>query len=188
MKNWTLGLLVFALCAGPTAASSIGFFVSSYSPDDTDDSEGVGVDFEFGSGPVEFELRFSLFEELLSVPGPEVYQLQAVPIDLGINRSFGRGKRVTPYIGGGLSYVVFDFDVDTTITGGAPRGVDIDPEIGYYGQIGVEFHISNAWLGSAEVLYRQVDAEVEGDDLGLPLDQKIAMSGPAFGFGLAVHW
>lgn len=188
MKNWILGLLVLALCAGPAAASSIGFFVSSYSPDDTDTGEGIGIDLEFGSGPVEFELRFSLYEELVSAPIPEVYEIEAVPIDFGINRNFGRGKTVTPYIGAGLSYIVFDFNVDTTITGGAPRSIDIDPEIGYYAQVGLEFKINETWKGSAEVLYRQVDAEAEGDDLGLPRDQRITMTGPALNFGLAVQW
>lgn len=189
MKRWILGLLVIALCSAPATANSIGFFASSYSPDDTDDSEGFGIDFEFGGGALEFELRITLYEELLTDAIPHVFSLEAVPVDFGINRSFGSGGgKVTPYYGGGITYAVFDFDVDTTVIPEGRRGPDIDPEIGFYGQVGIEFAINRNWEGSAEVLYRGIDAEVEGDDLGTFLDQKVSMSGAAFNIGLAVHW
>ncbi len=188
MKRWILGLLVIALCAAPATANSIGFFGSSYSPGDTDAGEGFGLDFEFGGGALEFEMRIALYEELLTDANPNVFSIEAVPVDFGINRSFGGGGRVTPYYGGGITYAVFDFDVDATVFPQGKRGADIDPEFGFYAQLGLEFDINQNWEGSAEVVYRSLDAEVEGDDLGTFLDQKVSMSGAAFNLGLAVHW
>ena len=187
MKKWILGLVVLALCAGPATASSIGIFASSYSPDDTAASEGIGVNFEFGS-KVEFQLRWTVYEDLLSDAGPEVYRIEASPLDLGVNYNLASGTTVTPYVGGGISYVVFDFDGDTSRTAGQPRAADIDPEFGIYGQFGVDFRLSTTWKIWAEVLYRMVDAEAESDDLGTPIDQKVSMSGPALNVGLAVQW
>jgi len=187
MKKWIPGLLVLALCAAPAAANNIGFFVSSYSPSDTDSSEGFGIDFEFGSGPTEFEMRFSLYEDLMSGSRPMRYSLEAVPIDFGVNRNFGRGT-FTPYVGGGVTYFVFDFNVTTTTTTGEARGSDIDPEFGYYAQVGVEMKINDNWNASAEAIYRKVDANIEGDDLGLPISEKVDMGGGAINIGLAVHW
>jgi opacity protein-like surface antigen len=188
MKKWIPGLLVLALCAAPAAASSIGFFVSSYSPSDTDASEGVGFDLEFGSGPVEFEMRLSIYEELFSDANPKSFTIEAVPIDFGVNRSFAGGQKITPYAGGGITYYVLDFGVTTTTTTGEPRGQDIDPEIGYYAQVGFEFQINSNWKGSLEALYRQVDTNVEGDDLGLEVNQKVDLGGGAINFGVAVQW
>ncbi len=188
MKKWTLGLLVIALCAAPATANSIGFFASGYAPDDTDGSAGFGIDFEFGSGALEFELRFALYEELVADANPHAFSVEAVPIDFGLNRSFGGGSKVTPYYGGGITYAIFDFDVDATIFPDGLRGFDIDPEIGFYAQIGVEFDISTNWEGYVEGIFRSLDAEVEGDDLGTFLDQELSMSGPALNIGLAVHW
>ena len=187
-RPWTLALLALALCSAPATASSIGFFVSSYSPDDTDTREGVGLDLEFGSGPVEFEIRAAYYTELVSKANPEIFELEAVPVDFGLNRSFGGGGKITPYVGGGFTYAVFDFVGDVTVAPGVRRAVAIDAEFGFYAQAGFEFDIGKNWEGSVEGLFRQLDAEPEGDDLGTFLDQPLSMSGPAFNVGLAVHW
>lgn len=187
MKKWIFGLLVLALCAGPASANSFGFFVSHYSPSDTSAEAGLGIDVEFGQ-KVEVEIRWSVYDYLLTDPKPEVYRLQAVPLDLGLNYNFGGGSKVTPYVGGGLTYMTFEFDTDATRTTGQPRGADIDPEIQFYVQLGLDFQINTNWKVSAEAIYRSIDAEVESDDLGLPLDQKVDMSGPAVNIGLAVQW
>lgn len=196
VKQWILGplalvlvlIVALTLTAGPADAGSLGFFVTSYAPDDADADAGVGFDFEFGSGPTQFEMRISLYNELITDPNPDVFNVEAIPVDFGVNRSFGGGQTVTPYFGGGITYAIFDFSFDTTTSAGPPRGVDIDPEIGFYVQIGLELEINQTWQAFAEVLYRQLDAEIEGDDLGLPIDQELSMTGPAFNLGLAVRW
>lgn len=190
MKKWIFGLLVLALCAGPASANSIGFFVSHYSPADTSAEGGLGLDLELGSkaSKVEFELRFSAYEVLLTDANPEVYRLRATPLDLGLNYNFAGGTKVAPYVGGGISYMTFGFDGDASRSTGQPRGAGIDPEIQLYVQFGLDFEISTNWKASAELVYRDVDAEVESDDLGTPLDQKVDMSGPVFNVGLAVQW
>jgi len=187
MKKWILGLLVVALCAGPASASSVGVFVSSYAPSDASAESGLGVDLEFGS-KVEFEIRLAVYDNLLTDANPEVYRLQAAPLDLGLNYNFGGTGRATPYVGGGLSYITFDFDGDTSVSTGQPRGADIDGEVQFYVQAGFDFELNQNWSISAEAIYRQIDAEVEVDDLGQGLDQKVDMSGPVFNLGLAIKW
>ena len=187
MKKWTLGLLALALCVGPASASSIGVFLSSYAPNGADTGEGFGVDFEFGS-KVEFEFRLSVHGDLYTDADPNVYRIDTVPIDMGINYNFGHGTKVTPYVGGGFTYMVMDFDGDTSRNEGQPRGEAIKPELGGYGQLGLDFQTNPRWKASAEFLYRHVQAEIQSDDVGLPRDQRLDMNGPAFNIGLAVQW
>ncbi len=187
MKKWILGLVVLALCAGPASANSVGIFASYYAPDDTSAELGMGVDFEFGT-KVEFEIRWAGYDYLLTDPNPEEYRVQAYPLDLGLNYNFGGGRTVTPYVGGGVTYITFEFDTDASRTTGQPRGAGMDPEFEVYVQFGLDFQINTNWKASAEVIYRTVEAEVESDDLGFPLDQKVDMSGPAVNIGLAVQW
>jgi opacity protein-like surface antigen len=187
MKKWILGLLVLALCVGPASASSFGLFLSSYAPSGTDSGEGYGIDLEFGS-QVEFEFRFALYGDLYTDADPLVYRIEAVPIDFGVNYNFAGGEKVTPYVGGGVTYIVMDFDGDTSRTTGQPRGASIKPEIGGYGQVGLDFRINDNWKASAELLYRYTQAEIQSDDIGLPRDQRLDMSGPALNIGLAIQW
>jgi len=188
MKKLVLGLLVLALCAGPASAGSVGLFGSSYSPNDTDSVEGFGVDFEAGEGRTQFQMRFSLYTDFRTDPNPEIFELEATPIDFGVNWNFGGGASVKPYGGIGVTYALFDFSVDTTPAPGQPRGVDIDPEFGYYAQIGLDFTLNDSWEMTAEAVYRILDAEVEVDDIGLPIDQAVSMSGVALNVGIGVHW
>lgn len=187
MKKLILGLLVVALCAAPASASSIGLFASYYSPEDTSAEGGLGVDMEFGD-KVELEFRLTVYDYLLTDANPEVYRLQAVPFDVGVNYNFGSGKTVTPYVGGGLSYMTFEFDTDASQTTGQPRGAAASQEIEFYAQLGLDFEINSTWTASAEVVLRSLDTEVENDDLGFPIDQRVGLSGPAFNIGLAVQW
>ncbi len=187
MKKLIFGLLVLALCAGPASANSVGLFASYYAPSDTSGEAGLGVDLEFGS-QVEFEIRWAVYDALLTDRDPNEYRLQATPLDFGLNYNFGGGSKVTPYLGGGVSYMTFSFDGDASRTTGQPRGAAIDPEVQLFVQAGVDFQINTNWKASLEVVYRDVDAEVESDDLGLGLDQKVDMSGPVANFGLAVQW
>jgi len=187
MKKLIFGLLVLALCAGPASANSVGFFVSYYAPADTSAESGLGVDFEWGS-KVEFEMRFAVYDGLRTDANPEVYRLSATPIDLGLNYNFGKGQTVTPYVGGGVSYMAFSFDGDPTRTTGQPAGAGVGPEFEIYAQFGLDFEINTNWKASAELVYRTGDTEVESDDLGTPLDQKVSINGPVFNVGLAVQW
>ena len=187
MKKLIFGLLVLALCAGPASANSVGVFGSYYAPSDASSELGLGVDFEFGS-KVEFEIRWTAYDYLETDASPEVYRIQAYPLDLGVNYNFAGGTTVQPYFGGGITYISFDFDTDTSRTTGQPRGADIDPEFEFFLQFGLDFQINTNWKATAEVVFRTVEAEVESDDLGTPLDQRVDLDGAAFNLGLAVQW
>lgn len=184
MKKWTLGLLAAALCVAPATAGSFGVFVSNFAPDAADDATGVGFELRAGSGDVDFELRISIYEELETDRTVQRLSVEAVPVDFGFNYNFGSGSRVHPYVGGGGTYAVFDFDVDTTILDDQ-RTVDIDPEWGYYAQFGVDFELNDKSKIFLQGVYRVLEAEAEEDDLGLEVDQGLDMSGGAVNLGIA---
>ncbi len=187
MKKWTLGCLVAALCAAPATASSFGVMASSFSPDATDEAVGAGFDFRAGKDDVEFELRLTIYEELETDMTVIPLSVEAVPVDFGFNYKFGSGARVHPYVGGGGTYAVFDFDVDTTVLDDQ-RTVDIDPEWGYYVQFGLDFDLNDKSLVFLQAVYRILEAEAEEDDLGLELDQGLDMSGASVNLGIAFRF
>lgn len=188
MRKSAFIVLALLLTSAPAMAGSFGIFGASYSPSDTDTGEGVGLDMEFGTGSWRFQLRGSLFEELTTDANPEVYEIEAVPYDMGVNYHFGNASRVTPHVGGGITYAVFNFDGDITQTVNLPNSADIDPEIGFYIEVGVEFQFSRNAAIFADVVARNVEAEVEGDDVGLDVDQFVDVTGAAFHLGIAVVW
>jgi opacity protein-like surface antigen len=188
MRKSAFIVLALLLVSVPATAGSFGIFGASYSPSDTDTGEGVGLDMEFGSGRWGLQLRASLFEELTTDANPETYEIEAAPYDLGVNYRFAQGSRVTPHVGGGATYAVFHFDGDVTQTVGLPNSADIDPELGFYLEVGVQFSFARNAAVFADAVVRNLEAEVEGDDVGLDLDQFVDMSGVALHVGVAVVW
>jgi hypothetical protein len=188
MRKSAFIVLALLLTSVPATAGSLGIFGTSYSPSDTDTGEGVGLDVEFGSGHWTLQFRGSLFEELTTDANPEIYEIEAVPYDLGLNYRFGNAARVTPHVGGGVTYAVFHFDGDVTTTVNLPNSAAIDPELGFYVEVGVEFTFGKKAAIFADVVARNLEAEIEGNDVGLDIDQLVDMSGAAFHVGLAVVW
>ncbi len=187
MNRWILGLLVVTLCAAPAAASTIGVHASTFSPDGTDESPGFGFDARFGSGPWDFEFRVTIYEELeVEGTSPRLI-LEATPVDFGFNYNFGSGDRVHPYVGGGGTFAVLDFGVDSTITN-PQRTTDIDPEWGYYVQVGLDFDLNDSTAIYVQGVYRILEAEFEEDDLGLERDGPIDLTGGALHLGIAFTW
>ena len=91
------------------------------------------------------------------------------------------------YVGGGASYVVLDYDVDITILD-QQRTTDIDPEWGYYVQLGVDFDMNDSSHVFLQGVYRFFEAEIEEDDLGLESDFGIDMVGGSLNLGVAFTW
>ncbi len=189
MKRWILALALL-VCAAPAWAAGFSLFGSVITTDDADDEEGLGVKAEFGGGEhVDFQIRAAVYEDLLTDADPNVYEIQAVPIDLGINYDFGaEDAKVNAFVGGGVSYWVMDFSVDTTVVEGPPRGADIDPEVGWYAEVGVDVDVHRHWSILLEAVWREVSTEVEGDDVGLPTDQDVSLTGLAGNLGVTLRW
>ncbi len=189
MKRWIMASALL-VCAAPAAAGGFSLFATGMTTDDADDEVGLGVKLEFNAGRrVDVQLRAATYEDLLTDPAPNVYEIQATPIDFGINWDFGPPeKKTNAYFGGGVSYWVMDFSVDTTTSAGPPRGVDIDPEKGWYLEGGFDVAVRGPWSFFAEVVWREVSTEVEGDDLGLPIDQDVSLTGVAVNLGATLNW
>jgi outer membrane protein W len=189
MKRWILALALL-VCAGPAAAGGFSLFATGMTTDDADDEVGFGAKVELNAGRhVDFQLRAATYEDLVTDPNPNVYEIQATPIDFGVNWDFGDPSRTANgYLGAGISYWVMDFSVDTTIPAGPPRGVDIDPENGWYVEAGVDVAAHGVWSFFVEAVWREVSTEVEGDDLGLPTDQDVSLTGIAVNLGATINW
>ncbi len=191
MKRWMLALALL-VCAVPASAGGFSLFGSVIETDDANDEVGPGVKLEFGAGRyADLQVRVATYEDLETDAEPNVYEIQATPIDFGMNWDFGDpAKKVNPYVGGGISYWVMDFSVDTAIQGGLPppRGVDIDPENGWYFEAGVDVEVHHIWSFFIEAVWREVSTEVEGDDLGLPVDQDVSLTGAAVNAGATLRW
>jgi hypothetical protein len=188
MRKSAFIVLALLLTSAPAMAGGFGIFGASYSPSDADSSEGVGLDLEMGSGRLHWQLRATLFEALTTDANPEAFDIDVTPIDLGVNYDFGNASRITPHVGGGLTYAVFHFHTDTTTTVNLPNSEAIDPELGFYAEVGVDFEVGRNATVFADVVVLTLEAEIEGDDLGLDVDQKLDMSGAAFHLGIAVRW
>ena len=189
MKRWIVALGLLALCAGPTFAGGIGLFGGYVAPSDADEQEGFGIKAQFDTGRhADFQIRLSVYEDVLTDANPEIFQMEVVPFDLGFNWDFGEDRRANPYVGGGLTYWVLDFSYDSTLGVDPPRGVDADPEIGVYVEAGVEADLNDIWEFFAEVVFRTGTAEAEGDDLGTFRDQEVDLSGVAGHLGLSISW
>jgi len=188
MKRWILALGLWALVANPAWSSSFGLFATGIWTDDAGEEVGLGLLLEFDAGRhVDFQIRGSLYEDLETDADPEVYDIQAAPIDLGFNYDFRLGEKIQPYVGLGLTYWILDFSTDTT-PGTPGRGIDIDGENGAYAEVGIEISVHRTWHAFIEGVYRVAKAEVEGDDLGHPTDQEVKLNGVAVNVGAKIAW
>lgn len=102
------------------------------------------------------DLRISYYE--IDQPGFS----RAIPIELGLLFPLSGASRVTPYLGAGLGYYLVD-----------GSSADAQDELGGYGALGMDIHLSDRWGLNLEGSYREMGGSL---DLG----------GPAFQAGLGV--
>lgn len=183
-----LGLVLLAgLTAVPSwAGGGIGVSASTWDTDNADDDTGPGIKVEFDTGDrVDFEVRFSGFDELAQVGNNALFRIEAFPVDVGLAYTFGSGK-VEPYIGAGGTYVFLsaDFDGGTAPVAGTP---EMDEEYGFYAVVGVEAPIGDQWAFYAEALYRSIKGKVESNDFGFT-DFTTDLTGGAGTIGLMFRW
>jgi OmpW family len=187
MKKSAFIVLALLLSSVPAMAGSVGIFGSTYAPQDTDSGEGVGIDVELGSGQLRWLLRSTLYDRVTTDANPVAYDIEIVPSDLGFTYHFG-SSRLSPHVGGGLTYAVFHFDGDVTQTVNLPNAAAISPEFGFFAEVGVDFPVGRKAAIFADVVGRSLEAEVQGDDVGLVVDQKVDVGGVAVHLGVAVTW
>lgn len=147
-------LVTGLLCLFGSSAFAGGFalFGAYAETSDVDEANGAGARLSLGQG-LSFDVSFTYLRE---TDGPAIdglgedYELQMLPIDLGVRYLFDLDGFFDPYIGAGLTYFILD-----------ANNVRTDDEVGYYGQLGFELMLYRATHLMVEVMYRQVDATIE---------------------------
>jgi hypothetical protein len=159
MKKRTLimtAMAVFGLCAAGWADSGVGVFGSYFDPEDLDGGFGAGVKARAGQEPVHLQVRGTWYEDLADDAGLFDVDLQTIPVDAGLALTFDLQPQLVLTGGGGVSWFFLDIDDG-----------DVDDELGWYAEVGLEAQISEGvWL-FGQVLWRGVEASADNDDLDL---------------------
>jgi len=176
-------LAILTVLAAPAWAGGLGIGASFWSTDEADDGSGVGGRLAVDLGEnLDFDVHVSFLEELfIDPPTTPPFDLEMTPIDVGLSWGFDTRSRVTPRVGGGLTYVMIEVlgsNVDT----------EVDDEFGFYALLGVDFSIGPRGAIYLEGLYRTTEAELR--DFGLTeFDrQTFTATGAAANIGVMFTW
>lgn len=161
-------LLALALAVGtvlfafPAMAGGFSVFGAYWDVDQLDASAGGGVKLGIPLGNVvTLDLRGTFYQQIDDedffdrvfdeVDSPFLENgLEITPIDVGLSVNFAPRGSVVPFFGGGVSYFLLDTD----------RG-QVDDEVGWYANGGVEFASRGNWGFFVEGLYRSATGTVE---------------------------
>lgn len=190
MKKLVCLLGLFALATAPLSAGSLGVGYASWDTDTADDDQGamVRVEVDLGS-KLDLEVRASFFDSFRQVSGSRLFEIEATPIDLGVNYDFSPGSRVSFYLAGGATMLLISpNDQDTVFE--PPSRPRSQEELGWYGGVGVDLRIARSWILFAEALYRDASGEVRGRDLTSEpvVDFEVDFGGVSGTVGLAFTW
>lgn len=155
-----------------------------------DDDEGFGFAYVNEFAPaLSLELSVARIEPSLlasadDFPVPvRLGELEMTPITAAIRYHFLPGARVSPYVGAGAAYVLYDelrFEDDDDDT------VDFENSLGYLASAGVDFRVTD-FIGinvDAKYLKSESEASGEGDpeSLDFEIDPLITSVGVSFRF------
>lgn len=190
MRNFLCVLGLFALSVAPLSAGGIGVGYSSWDTDTADDDQGASLKVEVDAGPsLDVEIRASFFDSFRQVSGSRLYEIEATPIDFGVNYDFATGGSLSPYVAAGVTLLLISpNDQDTVFA--APSRPRSQEEFGWYGGVGVDFKIGAAFGVYAEALYRDASGEVRGRDLTSEprADFEVDFGGVSGTVGLMFTW
>lgn len=195
----SLGLwILLALAAMPLAAQSseFGVWLAQSRVGETDEDEAV-LEFDNGDGfgvsynqyfgnALSLELSATALEHdgNISVEGENVLDigsLDIVPIVATIQLHFARGGRVSPYIGGGLAYIM----ADDLAGGDVEEVVEIDNAITWAAQAGLDININQRFAIGVDAKYTgytpdAAAADQPSDSIELDLNPLIISAGVKF--------
>lgn len=188
MKRIWLVVCLLALVGVPAGASSFGAGIAYWDTEDAGDDNGLGIKLSIDVGSKwNVDLRAAWFDGHGLTQGPRVLGIEATAVDLGLSYDFQTGGKVTPYIGGGLNYSLYDADSFNFVVDQREEARAKD-EPGYYVVLGLEIPVKNAIAFYGEVMYRQSKPTVKGDGLAsfgaIPVD----FAGVGASVGIAYTW
>ncbi len=201
MNHKTLVALALAvatlLFAFPAMAGGFSVYGAYWDVDELDSTAGGGVKLGIPLGNVvNLDLRGTFYQQIDDEnffdrvfddrESPFIENgLDIIPIDVGLSVNFAPRGSVVPFLGGGVSYFLLDAD----------RG-EVDDEVGWYANGGVEFASRGNWGFFVEGLYRSATGTVEsspedfsdiGDIEGIDFDD-VEFDLEGFGANAGVIW
>lgn len=179
----TLGLVV--LLATPSFAGGLGIFGSYWNTSEADSDTGMGVEANFSFNPqVDLQLRITHFRELKTkVQGMDVTIL-STPFDMGIVYNFRNSAKVTPRLGAGFAYYFMSSNLkDLSVDSG-----EIDAELGYYGEVGVDVPFSGNWAAYGDAIYRIGKTRLDGEGLFGFVQRRVDLNGFNLNLGVKYRW
>ncbi len=197
----SLAICIFALLAlvvtAPAFAGGFYAFGSYWNMDDLDEAAGGGVKLSVPLGTVvNLDFRGTYYEQIDDedffgqlIDDDESPFLEnavdVIPVDVGLSFNLSPRGSFTPTLGAGASYFLLDSD----------RG-EIDDEVGWYANAGLEFASQGSLGFFAEALYRSATGTVETspedfqdiDDIeGIDFDD-VAIDLDGFGVNAGIVW
>jgi hypothetical protein len=156
IKLLGLFLCVMGIGGMALADSGLGVFGAYWSTDDADEGFGLGAKLSLGADPVYFVARGTFYQDLLDDDEAGDIELQAIPVDAGLEFGGDMSESLRLFAGGGVSYCFLELD-----------GVgELDDEVGWYVNGGIELRLSERLSLFGEVIWRGIEGTVEDDDLG----------------------
>ncbi len=175
IKRLGLFLCVMGIGGMAMADSGLGIFGAYWDTDDADDAFGAGAKLKLGTDPAYFVARGTYYDDLIDDKGFGDLDLEAIPVDVGLEFGGELSDSISLYVGGGVSYYFLKLD-----------GVgDVDDEIGWYASAGLDIRLSERVSLFGEALWRGIEGTVEDDDLDeITGDVDLDLSGFCFHVGL----
>ena len=182
MRMFLCVLGVVLLGAVAASANGLGVFGSYWDTNDNDDVWGGGAKLQIDlMENICVEARGAYFPEFGDSSGEEL-KVDIIPVEADAILKFPISDMLTPYVGGGVGYYIFD--VENDIEG---VDVDIDNEFGYFALAGVEIAFNEQVSLFAEGKYTWLEATIEasGDVEGEETGKLDGFGGNA---GLMLKW
>jgi outer membrane protein len=102
------------------------------------------------------------FEHDIDLDGAgNIGETKHLPPTLSLQYHWTRWGKFQPYVGAGINVTYF-FDEDTK---GALEGsdLDLDTSVGFAGQLGVDYQLSDKWFLNANVRYMNIETDADLD-------------------------
>jgi outer membrane protein W len=174
--------------AAPSWAGGIGAGIGYWDTADAEDDTAISLKLVFDFGPKwNFDMRAAFYDGFEQTTATRELSFEAVPIDMGISYDFQTDSRLTPYVGGGLNYTLYQSESFNTVLG-QPEASRVKDEAGWYAVAGIDLPFNKRMAFYAEVMYRQNKAAVQGDGLASFDEIRVDFSGPSATVGLVYTW
>jgi opacity protein-like surface antigen len=183
MRKFLVVLGVVLLSAVVASANGVGVFGSYWDTKDADSGYGGGAKLQMDIMPnICVEARGSYFPDFGDSSGDEI-KLDIIPLEADAIIKFPIAEKLTPYVGGGAGYYMFE--VDNNVEG---VDISIDDEFGFFALAGLEIGLGEQVVLFAEGKYTWLDATVKAKGGGMEDEETGTLDGFGGNAGLMLKW